>query len=114
MILAFADDSTMCVLDTLAQANSHCEAIDIAEQVFVFLDESGFVLKPVFTTRPQKARILSITTVCEGAFTLERTDEKREDLVRKLASGEIMVDSGPSSIRSLSDLRRAVPALFPA
>lgn len=112
MILAFADDSTVCVFDSIAQANSHCEAVDVEEDVFAFVDEHGFSLKPHFTVRPARNRVLFLRTVGEGAFTLERTEERREDLLSRLSSGEITVTPGPTGIGSVADLRSAAPLLF--
>lgn len=112
MILAFADDSTVCAFDSIAQANSYCEACDVEDGVFTFLDERGFILKPNFTVRPTRSRILFLRTVGEGFFTLEPTEDRQEDIVRRLCVGEISISHGPNAIRSLADLRGVAPLLF--
>ncbi len=112
MILAFADDSTVSLFDTIVQANSSCEAIDVKNLLYVFIDEHGFVLRAIFPTLPTESRFLLITTVSEGTFVLERTADRRRDLIEKLDSGEITIDSGPTSVRSLSELKVRAPELF--
>ena len=82
-------------------------------QEYLFLDDCGFVLRPVFTSPPEQKRFLFITTICAGAFTFERTEARREDLVRKLESGEITIDRGPSSIRVPLNLVRCTSNIVP-
>ena len=112
MILAFADDSSVCVFDTITQANSYCEAIDVQDEIFVFIDDRRFELKPVFTHPPEQKKVLFIETVSSGVFILQRTEKRREDLVKKLESGEIRFDCGPTAIRSVLNLRMSAPRLF--
>jgi hypothetical protein len=112
VILAFADDSTVRVFDTLRQANTDCEAVDVMDGVYVFLDEAGHVLRPVFTRPPEIGRGFLFTTVSDGKFVLERTDGERNDLVRKLERGEIILEAGATAIRTLADLKLAAPMLF--
>jgi len=112
MILAFADDSTVEVFETVEQANGYCEAIDVENQEYTFLDERGFLLRPTLTPPIKKKLFGLIPTVGSGAFTLQQSEESREDLVRKLESGEVRIERGPTKICSLSDLKSAVPSLF--
>jgi len=112
MIISFADDSTARVLRTDAEANTYCEGIDVEEGVFTFLDESGQVLRPVFTVPNDRKKFWFISTVSSGIFRLERTEERRPDLVARLTAGEISLDQGPTEIQSLDDLKRSVPSLF--
>ncbi len=111
MILAFANDATVQIFRTEAQIPTYCEAIDVEEGEYVFLNARGYVLRPVFTVSA-KSRFLFITFIGDGAFTLVPTDQRRDDLVQGLISGEISIDSEPSTVKSLAELRAAAPLLF--
>lgn len=112
MILAFADDSTVQIYDTVEQANGYCEAIDVENQEYTFLDERGFLLRPTLKPPVKKKLFGFIPTVSYGGFTMQQTEERREDLVRKLESGEITIEPSPARICSLDALRSAAPSLF--
>jgi len=112
MILAFAEDSTVRALDTIEQANVYCETIDVEEGVYTFLDERGFVLVPVITP-PRRKRFLGTTMICgTGAFRLQRTSDRRDDIVRRFIAGEIAVEKGPTDMNSLVAIRRRCADLF--
>ncbi|MDK3159565.1 hypothetical protein QPK87_23750 [Kamptonema cortianum] len=112
MILAFANDSSVTAFDSIAQANTYCEAIDVENNVYVFLNEAGFVLKPMFIVPPLKTKVLFFTIIEEAPFTLHQTHERRDDLLASLDSGTINVEKGPSKVSSLKDIRKLAPALF--
>jgi hypothetical protein len=112
MILAFADDSTVQIYDTVEQANGYCETIDVENQEYTFLDEHGYLLRPTLKPRVKKRLFGIIPTVGSGGFTMQKTEERREDLVRKLESGEISIQRSPAKILTLDDLRSAAPFLF--
>jgi len=111
MILAFANDATVQIFRTESQIPTYCEAIDVEEGEYVFLDARGYVLRPVFSASA-KGRFLFITFVGDGAFTLVPTDERRGDLIRGLVSGGISIHPEPSTVKSLDELRAAAPLLF--
>jgi len=114
MIIVFQDDGTVCVLETVAQANRDYEAIDVENGEYTLLDERGFVLKPVFRS-PSKKKLFFFFSIAEaGPFTFEQTTEKRDELLERLRRGEIPIDNGPTQIRTLDDLRSAAPLLFTA
>src|SRR5436305_1603615 len=103
MILAFADDSTVTAVDDIAQANIHCEVIDVENGLYTFLDEHGAKLHPVFQT-PTKRTIFGV--LCSpDFFTLATTEERRPDLLQAIYDGEIIVDPGPR-IRTNEELIR--------
>ena len=112
MILAFQDDGTVRALESVAQANRDYEAIDIENSEYVFLDDRGSVLKPVFRSPSKKKWLFFFSTVDSGPFTFEPTSEKREDLLARLRNGAVPIDSGSAGIRTLEDLRAAAPMLF--
>ncbi len=114
MIIVFQDDGTVLVLETEAQANYEYEAIDVENGEYTFLDERGCVLKPVFPP-PSKKKVLFFFSVTTTApFALERTAERREDLLAILRRGELPIEEGPTAIRTLDNLRSAAPLLFTA
>jgi hypothetical protein len=111
MILAFADDSTVQVFDSVEQANGWLEAIDVENREYSFLDERGFLLEPRLGP-PTKKKLLWLFSVAgQPSFTFQPTNERRADLVRKLNSGEVKIARSPRKI-SLEGLRVAAPALF--
>ena len=112
MILAFASDSTVCVFDTITQANCYCEAIDVENGEYAFIDESGRRLIPSLVRRADRGGLFGIRIVEDGTFTLESTDEIQFDLLRRLQEGAISVDRGPTAIRSTDELVRVAPRLF--
>jgi len=112
MILVFQDDGSVRVLESVAQANREYEAIDVENGEYTFLDDSGRLLKPVLGS-PAKRKWLFFFTVADTVpFTFQSTDERRDDLLGRLRSGEIPIDRGPTSVRTLDELRHAVPQLF--
>jgi hypothetical protein len=111
MILAFANDDTVQIFRSESQIPTYCEAIDVEEGEYVFLDARGYVLRPVFSASA-KGRFLFITFVGDGAFRLVPTDERRGDLIRGLVCGGISIHPEPSTVKSLDELRAAAPLLF--
>jgi len=114
MILVFQDDGSVRTLDSVAEANREYEAIDVENQEYTFLDDRGCVLKPVLREPARKKWLFFFWVADSVPFTLEPTDERREDLIARLQSGEIPIDRNSSGIRTLDDLRRTVPQLFSA
>ncbi len=112
MILVFQDDGSMRVLDSVAQANREYEAIDVENGEYTFMDESGRLLKPVLRSPAKKKWLFFFSVADTVPFTLQSTHERRDDLLARLRSGEIPVDRGPTSIRTLEELRQAAPQLF--
>ncbi|ACB75876.1 hypothetical protein [Opitutus terrae] len=112
MIFVYQDDGSLCAMESVAQANRHYEAIDVENAEYTFLDDSGRVLKPVFRAPTKKKWLFFFSITDPGPFTLEPTDERREDLLGRLRSGEIPIDRGPTSVRTLDELRQAAPQLF--
>jgi len=115
MLLAFADDSTVHVFESVEQANVYCEVIDVENQEYTFLDERGCLMKPA-NAAPVKRKFLYFFSVTGPArFTLQSSDEKREDLVRTLATGELkIVGHGSCKASSLDDLLKLAPLLVPS
>jgi|SRR4051812_21680985 len=93
MILVFADDSTVTAMDDVAQANTHCEVIDVENGVYTFIDQWGAVLRPVFPT-PTKRTIFGVLR-SPDYFTLAVTEERRPDLLEAIRDGEVLVEPGP-------------------
>jgi len=114
MIFVYQDDGSLCVMESVAQANRHYEAIDVENAEFTFLDGSSRVLKPVFGAPTKKKWLFFFSIADPGTFTLEPTNERRDDLLGRLRSGEMPIDRGPTSIRTLDELRQAAPRLFSA
>jgi hypothetical protein len=112
MILVFQDDGTMRAIDSLIEANREYEAIDVENGEYTFLDERGCLLRPAFRSPSKKKWLFLFSIIDSGPFTLETTQEKREDLLAKLLSGEISIDPRSTGIRSLADLRTALPQLL--
>ena len=112
MIFVYQDDGSLCAMESAAQANRHYEAIDVENSEYTFLDDSGRVLKPVFGAPTKKKWLFFFSVADPGPFTLEPTNERRDDLLGRLRSGEIPIDPGPTSIRTLDELRQAAPLLF--
>jgi hypothetical protein len=114
MIFVFQDDGTMRAIDSVPEANRAYEAIDVENQAYTFLDERGCVLKPVLR-EPAKKKWLYFFSIAETVpFTFESTNERRDDLLARVRSGQIPIDGKSSGIRTLDDLRRAAPQLFRA
>ena len=112
MILVFQDDGTMRAIDSVSEANREYEAIDVENQEYTFLDDQGRVLKPVLREPAKKRWLFFFSVVDTVPFTLEPTNERRDDLLARVRSGEIPIDSGSSGIRTLDDLQRVAPLLF--
>ena len=67
MIFVFAtDDRSLVVFSTEEAACSHAEGIDVGEGVYLFFDDAGRPLAPVFSS-PNKRGSL---TVRSGTYTL--------------------------------------------
>jgi hypothetical protein len=114
MILVFQDDGLMRVVDSVSEANREYEAIDVENGEYTFLDEHGCVLKPILRAPSKKRWPLFFTIYDTVPFTFEPTEEKREDLIARLRSGEIPLDPRSSKLRTLDELRREAPQLFSA
>jgi hypothetical protein len=112
MILVFQDDGTMRAIDSVSEANREYEAIDVENQAYTFLDDQGRVLKPVLREPAEKKWLFFFSVVNTVSFTLEPTNERRDDLLARVRSGEISIDSESSGICTLDDLRRVAPLLF--
>ena len=111
MILVFQDDGTMRAIDSVSEANREYEAIDVENQEYTFLDDQGRVLKPMLREHAKK-KWFFFSVADTVPFTLEPTNERRDDLLARVRSGEIPIDSESSSIRTLDDLQRVAPQLF--
>ena len=112
MMLVFQDDGSVRVIDSAAEANREYEGVDIENQEYAFLDDRGCELRPVLR-EPAKKKWLFLFSVADTVpFTFEPTNERREDLLSRLQSGEISIDRRSSGIRTLDDLRTRAPLLF--
>lgn len=105
MILAFANDQTVTVLNTVAQANTYCEGIDVEAGIFTFTDEHGELLLPVFTTPNSKWSLGPLRFVDSGVFKLEATGERHVELLQDVLAGHISVSEGPTTIRTSERLK---------
>ena len=112
MIFVYQDDGSLCVMESVAQANQRYEAIDVENSEYTFLDDSGRVLKPVFGAPTKKKWLFFFSIADPGPFALEPTSERRDDLLVRIRSGDIPIDRGPTSVRTLDELRQAAPQLF--
>jgi len=112
MIFVYQDDGSLCAMESVAQANRHYEAIDVENLEYTFLDDSGHVLKPVFRAPTKKKWLFFFSIADPGPFTLELTNERRDDLLMQLRSGDIPIDRGPTSVQTLDELRQVAPHLF--
>jgi hypothetical protein len=115
MILAFANDCTVTVFDTVDQANSGCEGIDVEEGVYLFTNEHSEILRPVFTVPNSKSKwfIGPLYTVKSGIFMLERTGEHNLRLLQDTLAGRITVEHGPTGIRTNEQLKEALEHVAP-
>jgi hypothetical protein len=111
VILVFQDDGSMRVIDSVAEANREYEAIDIENQEYTFLDHRGCELRPVLR-QPTKKKWLFISVPHPVPFEFAPTDTKRDDLLTRLKSGEIVIDPRSSRVRALGDLQTLAPHLF--
>ena len=114
MILAFANDSTVVVLASEAQANVVCETADVLDGSWRLLDARGFVLRAVVGPRRRRRFFGMTISVGTETFTLEPTNERCDELVRRLRSGDITVSRGPTHIDSIEELTQRLPELFSA
>jgi hypothetical protein len=112
MILVFQDDGSMRVLDSASEANREYEAIDVENGEYTFLDDRGCLLKPMLREPAKKRWLFFFSVVDTVPFTLEPTEERRDDLIARLQSGEIRLDRCSSGVRTVDDLRREAPQLF--
>lgn len=112
MILVFQDDTTMRTIDSVAEANRVYETIDVENGEYTFLDARGYLLRPVIQPPPKKKFLWFFSTLGVEPFTLKPTNEKRDDLLAQLQSGEFTIDPRSAGIRTLADLRAAAPDLF--
>jgi hypothetical protein len=94
MILAFADDSTVLVLDNIKEANTYCEGIDVEDGVYVFVDERGAVMQPVFTIPNSRYSLGPLKSVASGRFTLRPTKDRRPDLLQGIFDGTCSISRG--------------------
>ena len=112
MILVFQNDGSLRVLDSIFEANRECEAIDVQNGEYTFLDERGFLLKPVLHEPPKRKFLFFFSAIDTVPFTLEPTGQRRDDLIARLRAGEIPIDRSSSGVRSVDDLRGKAPQLF--
>jgi hypothetical protein len=112
MILVFQNDGTVRAIDSVSEANREYEVIDVENEEYTFVDDQGRVLKPVFREPAKKKRLFLFWVGHTIPFTLEPTNERRDDLLARVRSGEIPIDSESSGIRTLDDLQRVAPQLF--
>lgn len=114
MILAFSDDQTVTVFDTVGQANVDCEGIDVENGVYTFMDERGYLLRPTFS-EPNRKTFLGLVLVSSSLFQLEPTQDRDSHLRQDVLQDRISVDKGPTSICTNEQLkgvlRRADPEL---
>jgi hypothetical protein len=71
VILAFAEDGMLAVLDDLAAAQRECEGIDVESGVYVFYAEDGTWLRPRFTQPNRRRGFAFFQTIESGVFVLE-------------------------------------------
>lgn len=109
--MVFQDDGTMRVIDSVSEANREYEAVDVENQIYVFIDERGYLLKPVLA-EPATKRLLFFSVSDTVPFKLEPTNERRDDLLARLQTGEIPIDQSSSGVRTIDDLRQKAPQLF--
>ena len=114
MIIAFAANSAVRVFRDVNDLNRHCDSTEVEDGVFTFLNASGHVLKPIFTTPSRREKVNGFTRIVAGTYTLVPSPETRSDLVEKLSKGELAIESAAGPLQSLQDLRRLAPALFRA
>lgn len=106
MILAFDDSDEVTVLADVAQANTCCEGIDVEEGLYTFIDEHGFLLSPRFVFPNRRGKLFGLFTWVEsGFFTLDRTQEKRCDLLTDVIAGHVSVCAGPTPLSTQETLR---------
>jgi hypothetical protein len=108
MILAFADDSTVTVYDTITQVIVDCEGVDVEDGLFIFTDERGYILRPVFTEPNKRGSLFSIKWVSSGFFKLELTTERNVQLLQDIVESRVWVDRGPTSICNQEQLKEAI------
>src|SRR5688572_7998356 len=72
MIFVLREDGTVEVVDGIAEALEY-EPFDVENQVFVFYDEDGTWLKPVFTSPNRRGFFGMVPT--QGSFDLVRSAE---------------------------------------
>ncbi|RYD34209.1 MAG: hypothetical protein EOP86_11510 [Verrucomicrobiaceae bacterium] len=105
MILAFDDDEVTALAD-VAQANTWCEGIDVEAGLYTFIDEHGFLLSPRFIFPNRRGKTLELFAWVEsGFFTLDRTHEKRRDLLADVIAGHVTVCAGPGPLSTQEMLR---------
>jgi hypothetical protein len=112
LILAFSDDSTVRVFDTVEQANGWLEGIDVENGEYVFLDGDGHELTPVFSPPVRKKILGFIPSTFTRPFTFQTTERKRTDLIVRLSGGLMRIARGGSKIKSMDQLRAQAPGLF--
>lgn len=112
MIIAFASNSKIRVFRDLDELNQNCDSVEVEDGAYVFLNASGHVLKPIFTTPSRREKVNGFTKISAGTYTLAPSAETRSDLLEKLSKGDVVLESASGEIQSLQDLRRLAPALF--
>jgi hypothetical protein len=101
MILAFANDSSVTALDGIREVWAYCEVQDVEDGVYIFCNEHGRILRPVFPAPPEN-RILKALWA-PSTFTLQATEEFRTELLKSISDGALIVDPGPR-IRTREEL----------
>lgn len=72
MILAFIEDGTIELHETIEDAALAYEGIDVGSEVVVFYDDSGNYLKPVFSEPNQYGSFLGLIKWCRsGVYELK-------------------------------------------
>jgi hypothetical protein len=89
MTFVFAtDDQSLFVFPTPATACSHAEGVDVEDGLYLFFDDTGRPLKPVFSTPNERARF----SVVSGVYSLDseraETSSSLFDILPQVASVE--------------------------
>ena len=108
MIFVFVEDGTLEVVESLEDAQKY-EGIDVESDVFIFYDEKGVYLKPIFTTPNKVKSIFGLfKTVESGEYILvpEQNDTDSDSIDIMLA--ETVALEQNKWFQSLDEVRRFI------
>lgn len=100
MIFALStDDRTLQVFDSEAEAISYAEGIDVEDGIWLFFNEMGQALEPVFTKPNQRGSLV----VASGVYELRLASLNTPPLQAKLS--EVKAIGNVGRFKSVSEVK---------
>ena len=82
------DDAVLEICESLEDARRDYEGIDVESGVYHFVDSTGVVAKPIFTTPNEHSKVLGLISTCSsGVFEFEQAGRCDDEAVERFLDG---------------------------